>query len=143
MKNLSPREGLIDADKADTLSLLAFEAGLFGWMILMSYVLFGPPRHPDDPVYSIMMPIGMAIGFATSYPANWRLVRRRVKEAMYPPAAPSREDRPQIRRQIGRVERRSHQDLLATVRIDHKDRVGVAKSAGDGIVAGRRCRSAS
>jgi hypothetical protein len=82
MRNLSPHEGLISAAKADTLSLLAFEVGLFGWMILMRFVLFDPPLHPDDPVYWLMMQLGMVIGFATSYPANRWLVRRGIKEAM-------------------------------------------------------------
>jgi hypothetical protein len=75
-------EGLKEAGKADFLSLAAFEVGLFGWMILMRFVFFDPPLHPDSPVYWFMMQIGMAIGFLTSYPMNWFLVNKGIKEAM-------------------------------------------------------------
>lgn len=69
-------------DQADTLSLTAFEVGLFGWMALMQLVLFHPSLEPNEPAYWFMMQIGMLIGFATSYPMNWWLIRRGIKEAM-------------------------------------------------------------
>jgi hypothetical protein len=75
-------DGLIAAVKADTLALTAFEIGLFGWMALFSIVFFGHHLHPDSPVYWFMMQIGMVIGFATSYPMNWWLIRTGLKEAM-------------------------------------------------------------
>ncbi|SHF63950.1 protein of unknown function, partial [Acidocella aminolytica 101 = DSM 11237] len=46
------------------------------------FVFFGPQLHPDSPVYWFMMQIGMIIGFATTYPMNWFLVRAGIKEAM-------------------------------------------------------------
>lgn len=70
------------AMKADTASLIAFEVGMFAWMALTRLVLFKPPLEPTDPVYWFMMQIAMAIGFATSYPANWLLVKKGIKEAM-------------------------------------------------------------
>ncbi len=81
-KDWSRGKGLWRAIKADTLSLTAFEVGLFGWMALMRFVFFKPPLHPNDPVFWFMMQIGMIIGFGTSYPANWFLVRKGIKEAM-------------------------------------------------------------
>jgi hypothetical protein len=75
-------EGLKEASKADFLSLAAFEVGLFGWMALMHFVFFDPPLEPDSPIYWFMMQIGMAIGFLTSYPMNWFLVKKGIKEAM-------------------------------------------------------------
>jgi hypothetical protein len=82
LRGLGLKDGLIAAVKADTLALTAFEIGLFGWMALFSIVFFGHHLHPDSPVYWFMMQIGMVIGFATSYPMNWWLIRTGLKEAM-------------------------------------------------------------
>lgn len=83
MRGLSFGKGLIEAAKADILSLTAFEIGLFGWMALMSYVFFLDPHvHPDSPVYWFLMQLGMILGFATAWPANVWLIRRGIKEAM-------------------------------------------------------------
>jgi hypothetical protein len=82
MRHLSILPGLRAAVKADTLSLTAFEVGLFGWMALSYFVLFHPPLMPNQPAFWFMMQIGMAIGFLTSYPANWFLIRSGIKEAM-------------------------------------------------------------
>ena len=37
---------------------------------------------PVQPEYWFLMQIGMVIGFVTSYPANWYLVRKGIKEPM-------------------------------------------------------------
>ncbi len=77
MRHLSPREGIVAALKADALSLTAFEIGLFGWMLLMRFVFFRESSlHPDATRYWFMMQVGMALGFATSYPTNWWLIVR-------------------------------------------------------------------
>jgi hypothetical protein len=83
MRGLGLRDGLIAALKADALSLIAFEIGLFGWMAFMQFVLFPDPHlAPDHAAYWFLMQIGMAIGFLTSYPINVWLIRRGIKEAM-------------------------------------------------------------
>ncbi len=83
MRGLGPREGLTAAVKADTLSLSAFEIGLFGWMAFMQLVLFtGPHLHPDHASYWFLMQIGMSLGFVTAYPVNVWLIRRGIKERM-------------------------------------------------------------
>jgi hypothetical protein len=82
MRGLAFGPGLRAAIKADTLSLTAFEVGLFGWMALMYFVLFHPHLSPNEPAYWFMMQVGMLIGFATSYPMNWWLIRLGIKEAM-------------------------------------------------------------
>jgi hypothetical protein len=83
MRGLSPRKGLIEAAKADVASLTAFEAGLFGWMAVMYFVLFPSPHlHPDSPVYWFLMQIGMIAGFFTAWPVNTWLIRADIKEAM-------------------------------------------------------------
>ncbi|UOQ95154.1 DUF4396 domain-containing protein [Halobacillus shinanisalinarum] len=70
------------AIKADSLSLIAFEIGMFGWMAIVHFVLFTTPPKPAEPTYWFMMQLAMILGFLTSYPANWLLVRRGIKEEM-------------------------------------------------------------
>ncbi len=83
MRDLGVRDGIKAALKADTLSLIAFEVGLFGWMAIMQLVLFTDPHlKPDHAAYWFLMQVGMVIGFATAYPANVWLIRRGIKEAM-------------------------------------------------------------
>lgn len=77
---LSRGQALIAAVKADTLSLIAFELGFFGWMALVRS--FFPQLHSGSAVFWFFMQVGMAVGFVTTYPANWLLVRRGIKEGM-------------------------------------------------------------
>ncbi|MDE1874021.1 MAG: DUF4396 domain-containing protein [Candidatus Micrarchaeota archaeon] len=81
--SLSRRTALGHAIKADSLSLLAFEVGLFGWMALFNLALFAPGViNPSMAVYWFMMQIGMLLGHFTSYPANWLLVKWGIKSGM-------------------------------------------------------------
>jgi hypothetical protein len=80
--NISFRNAIRDAIKADTISLSTFEIGMFGWMAFIVFVLFDKSLHPSYPVYWFMMQLGMILGFFTSYPANWWLVRKGIKHAM-------------------------------------------------------------
>lgn len=82
MRGVHGLAGIWAAVKADTLSLTAFQIGLFGWMTLYSMVIFHDGLHPNSPVYWFMMQIGMVAGFATSYPVNWWLLRAGIKEPM-------------------------------------------------------------
>ena len=83
MRNLSLGEGLIAAVKSDTLSIVTFEIGLFGWMALTFFVFFPHPHlKPTDAGYWFMMQIGMILGFFTSYPMNRWLIEAGWKEAM-------------------------------------------------------------
>jgi hypothetical protein len=83
MRKLSLGQGLIAAIKADTLSILTFEIGLFAWMAFTFFVLFPHPHlQPTGAVYWFMMQIGMVIGFVTSYPMNHWLIKAGWKEAM-------------------------------------------------------------
>jgi Domain of unknown function (DUF4396) len=83
MRGLGLRDGIVAALKADTLSLVAFELGLFGWMAVMQLVFFTSPHlAPDHAAYWFLMQIGMILGFGTAYPVNVWLIRRGIKEAM-------------------------------------------------------------
>jgi len=68
--------------KADTVSLVAFEIGMFAWMGFASSVVFSPRPDPNSAVYWFSMQIAMVVGFATSFPANWWLIRIGWKEKM-------------------------------------------------------------
>jgi Domain of unknown function (DUF4396) len=84
MRGLGVRDGLTAATKADFLSLTAFEIGLFGWMAIMTFVLFPAPHHlvPSSAAFWLLMQVGMMIGFVTSWPANVWLIKRGIKVPM-------------------------------------------------------------
>jgi hypothetical protein len=82
MRGISGLKGIWAAVKADTLSLTAFEAGLFGWMAVTHFFIFHPDVKPDQAAYWFMMQIGMCLGFGTAYPINWWLIKRGLKEPM-------------------------------------------------------------
>ena len=67
-RGLSPREGLIAAVKIDTLSLLAYEVGMFAWMGFRAWLY--PDLEPTSWTYWLMMQVAMILGFATTYPVN-------------------------------------------------------------------------
>jgi hypothetical protein len=73
---------LRDAIKSDTLSVLGFEVGLFGWMAVSDYVIWDPPLPIDSSSHWFMMQIGMVLGFVTSWPVNRWLLRHGIKEPM-------------------------------------------------------------
>lgn len=77
------RRGAQARGQADFLALSAFEIGLFGWMAIMQLVLFPSPHLPaDSAAFWFLMQVGMLIGFATTYPMNWWLIRHGIKEVM-------------------------------------------------------------
>jgi len=82
MRGLSVKDGLKQAVKADTLSLTAWQVGMYGWMAIATFLLFGHELSKSTPVFWFMMQIAMFFGFATSYPVNWWLLKRGVKEPM-------------------------------------------------------------
>jgi hypothetical protein len=84
MRGLGVRDGLRAAAKADVLSLTFFEIGLFGWMAVMTFVLFPAPHQlmPNAAAYWLLMQVGMIIGYFTSWPANVWLIRAGVKVPM-------------------------------------------------------------
>ena len=82
MRGLGLRAGIVAAIKADGISLTAFEIGLFSWMYAMTLLPFHELLNAFQPAYWLLMQIGMVVGYATSYPANWFLVRVGIKEPM-------------------------------------------------------------
>ncbi len=68
MRNLSPGKALSAAIKADTLTIVAFQIGMYAWMALTDFVFFPQPHlHPNEAVFWLFMRIAMIIGFFTSF----------------------------------------------------------------------------
>jgi hypothetical protein len=82
MGNRTPMEALVAAVKADTLSLTSWQVGMYGWMAIATFGLFGAELGKNSPVFWFMMQVAMVAGFLTAYPVNWWLLRRGIKERM-------------------------------------------------------------
>ncbi len=82
MRGLSVGEGLKAALKADSLSLTSWQVGMYGWMAIATFLIFGHELEKTSPVFWFMMQIAMLAGFLTAYPVNWWLVKAGVKEEM-------------------------------------------------------------
>jgi Domain of unknown function (DUF4396) len=85
-RGLGLRDGLVAALKADTLSLMAWQVGMYGAMGVALFVLFPPilGTRPDasSPVFWWAMQVAMIAGLVTSYPMNWWLIHVGLKERM-------------------------------------------------------------
>ncbi|MBX3388857.1 MAG: DUF4396 domain-containing protein [Phycisphaeraceae bacterium] len=82
MRQLRPAQALIAAVKADTLSLAAWQIGMYGWMAIATFAIFERELDKSGPLFWFMMQIAMLCGFVTSVPANWWLIRAGIKERM-------------------------------------------------------------
>ncbi|WP_243634804.1 DUF4396 domain-containing protein [Roseicella frigidaeris] len=86
MRNLSVGAGLVQAVKADALSLTAWQVGMHGFMAFASLYFFrhllGVRLETNSVEFWFMMQLAMICGFVTSYPVNWWLIRNGIKEKM-------------------------------------------------------------
>jgi hypothetical protein len=86
MRHLSVREGLVEAAKADALSLTSWQIGMYGFMAFAQFIvfrrIFGVRVTVNTPEFWFAMQIAMLAGFATAYPVNWWLIRTGIKERM-------------------------------------------------------------
>ena len=86
MRNLGFAAGIWAAIKADTLSLTAWQVGMYGFMAFAYFYLFGSvlgtKLEVDTVEFWFMMQIAMICGFVTAYPVNWWLIRAGLKEKM-------------------------------------------------------------
>jgi len=86
MRNLSIKQGIVAALKADTLSLAAWQIGMYGFMAIAQFIWFqrayGIRAEVDTPEFWFAMQLAMIAGFATAYPVNWWLIRKGIKERM-------------------------------------------------------------
>jgi hypothetical protein len=51
MKILSPKEAIIAALKADTLSLTFWQIGMYGWMAIATFLIFKQELNATDPMF--------------------------------------------------------------------------------------------
>jgi hypothetical protein len=86
MQGLNFRRGIWAAIKADTLSLIAWQLGMYGFMAIAYFWIFrdtlGTQLKVNTPEFWFMMQIAMLCGFGTSYPLNRWLLRVGLKERM-------------------------------------------------------------
>ncbi len=82
MREGTRRSALKAAVKADTASLTAWQVGMYGWMAIVTFAIFGEELSKTSPTFWFMMQIAMLAGFLTSYPVNIWLIRQGIKEAM-------------------------------------------------------------
>ena len=86
MRGLSFWPGIRAALKADTLSLTAWQVGMYGFMALAQFGYFRPltgkPIEVNTPEFWFTMQLAMLCGFVTSYPVNWWLISVGIKEKM-------------------------------------------------------------
>ena len=86
MRKLPPGEGIIAALKADSLSLTAWQIGMYCLMAVLQFAVFKRTFGAEAPVDSVefwgAMQLAMIGGFITSYPMNWWLIRSGIKERM-------------------------------------------------------------
>jgi len=86
MRDLSVGQGIVQALKADVASITAWQVGMYGIMALIQFGWFRPSFGGIAPVASpefwFAMQIAMLAGFCTSYPVNWWLIAKGVKEKM-------------------------------------------------------------
>src|SRR3954466_13076947 len=86
MRGLGVGEGIKQALKADTLSLTAWQIGMYGFMAIAAFGIFqdliGARLEVPSPEFWLMMQIAMWCGFATAYPVNAWLIRKGIKEKM-------------------------------------------------------------
>jgi hypothetical protein len=86
MRNLKMREGIKEAIKADTLSLISWQVGMYGFMAFANFYLFNQvfrtSMETNTFSFWFMMQIAMLAGFLTAYPTNWWLINKGIKEKM-------------------------------------------------------------
>lgn len=82
MRDMGKVKGIWAAMKADTLSIVAFQIGLFAAMFIYQKLLFPPGLPKTTATYWMLMQVAMVLGFFTAWPVNSWLVKKGIKEKM-------------------------------------------------------------
>lgn len=82
MRDIGKLAGVWAAIKADTLSIVSFQAGLFGGMAIYQLLIWHPGLPKTTATYWMMMQLAMILGFFTALPVNNWLIRKGLKEKM-------------------------------------------------------------
>ena len=80
MRKLGVRDGIVAALKADTLSLAAWQLGMYGAMAVVQFAI--ARLKADGSEFWLAMQIAMLAGFVVSYPVNVWLLKTGLKEKM-------------------------------------------------------------
>ena len=83
MEKISVGKGLVRAFKADFFSLTSWQVGMYGWMAIVTFILFKDfPAEKDSWTFWFMMQIAMFCGFLCAYPMNALLIKAGIKKGM-------------------------------------------------------------
>ena len=82
MRDMGKLKGIWAAIKADTLSIVAFQVGLFAGMAIYQRLIWSPPLDKATATYWMMMQLSMILGFFTAMPVNNWLINKGLKEKM-------------------------------------------------------------
>lgn len=86
MRGLDFWNGIWAAMKADTLSLIAWQVGMYGFMAAAEFLIFRPDfgirLYAGTVEFWFVMQLAMICGFLTAYPVNWLLIMAGLKEKM-------------------------------------------------------------
>jgi len=86
MRDLSVKQGIVQALKADIASISSWQVGMYGLMAIIQFLIFRPAfggtAEVDTPEFWFAMQAAMIAGFCTAYPVNWLLIRGGLKEQM-------------------------------------------------------------
>lgn len=82
MRGVTGMKGIWLAIRADTLSILSFQLGLFAGMAIYNQLIWSPPLPHDSATYWMMMQLSMIVGFFTAMPVNAWLIQKGWKEEM-------------------------------------------------------------
>lgn len=83
MEKISVGNALTRAFKADFFSLLSWQIGMYGWMAIVTFVLFvNEPLPKDTWIFWFMMQLAMLFGFFCAYPVNALLIKLGIKKGM-------------------------------------------------------------
>jgi hypothetical protein len=86
MRNLSVKDGVLAALKADAASITSWQVGMYAAMAICQFLWFrrayGGVAAVDTPEFWFAMQLAMLCGFCTAYPVNWLLVSAGLKERM-------------------------------------------------------------
>ena len=80
--DLNRRQGIWAAIKADTLSIVMFQVGLFAGMAIYQLAIFRPGLPKTTASYWFLMQLSMILGFFTAWPINRWLIHAGWKEKM-------------------------------------------------------------
>lgn len=81
METISIKQGYLKALKVDFWSLTSWQIGMYGWMAIAIFVI-GIPIDRFSSEFWFMMQVAMLVGFITSYPTNWLLIKYGIKKGM-------------------------------------------------------------